>query len=363
MKKTFILLILILISLSAMAAKAALLPLWTAKQYPGVPDIEQDILQATNDIRVKHGLGTVIWDEKLSVAARQHTKEMVEEDYFEHTSPHEEWKSPSQRAYLSGHLNSHVGENILFIKNPRQRTASEYAKEFLRLWMNSPGHRENILTKDWTMLGVGVYKKDNHIYAGQLFGEDWAEVKSATLQEANGMILTYRLSGKALDEDMKLWIDDKYYGLATVEGKKFTGDIKVLSNTGKHKIGVSKGTMLVWQANVDTAAEETKSVSEIEELGAKSVDEIAVSLSQYNGFELNAEIKVKKIAPEISLAKNHMIIETLSLDENNLATVKLLLLPDDKVTSVGIAFDTKLIELFYIDTSKPLKKAFRALDK
>jgi uncharacterized protein YkwD len=357
------LLFLILITLSTTAAKVALQPLWTSKQYPGVPDVEQAILQATNDIRVKNGLDTVVWDEKLSVAVRQHTKEMVEENYFEHQSPHEEWRSPSQRAYLSGHFNSHVGENILFIKNPQQRTATEFAKEFLRLWMNSPGHRANILTKEWSILGVGVYKKDKQIFAGQLFGEDWANVKEATLQEINGELLTYRLAGKALDEDMKLWIDEVYNGQAVVEGKSFSGDIKVLANSGKHKIGVSKGTLLVWQAIVDTGIDETQSVSGIEELSTKSVNNISVSRIPYNGFELTAEVKVKNIAKETSLAKNHMIIETAKVDENGVVKIKLLLLPDEKVTSIGLAFDTKLIELFYIDTSKPLKKAFRALEK
>ncbi|MEI6521298.1 MAG: CAP domain-containing protein [bacterium] len=363
MKIFLFLLFLILIALSATAAKVALQPLWTAKQYLGEPEIEQAILQATNDIREKNGLSKVTWDDKLSVAERQHTKEMVEENYFEHSSPHEEWKSPSQRAYLSGHLNSHVGENILFIKNPIQRTATEFAKEFLRLWMNSPGHRENILTKDWTLLGVGVYKKDKEIFAGQLFGEDWADVKNATLQDINGELLTYRLEGKALDEDMKLWFDNVYYGIATVEGKKFTGDIKVLAKSGIHKIAVSKGTILIWQAVINTDAEETKSVSDIDELGTKSVEDISVSRNPYNGFELTAEIKVKNIAKETSLAKNHVIIDTVNANDNGLVMVKLLLLPDEKVTSIGLAFDTKLIELFYIDTSKPLKKAFRSLDK
>jgi hypothetical protein len=338
--------------------------LWTAKQYPGEPDIELAILQATNEVRVKNGLGKVIWNEKLSVASRQHSKEMVEENYFDHSSPHESWKSPSQRAYLSGHLNSHVGENILFIKNPHQRTPTEFAKEFLRLWMNSPGHRSNILTKEWTILGVGVYKKDNQIFAGQLFGEDWADVKSAYLQDVTGELLIYRLNGVAQDADMKLWIDDNYYGQAVVDGKKFSGDIKVLSKTGLHKIAVSKGTVLIWQAVVDSnAADETKSVSDIDELGTKFIDDISVSRSPYNGFELIAEIQVKKISNEISLAKNRTIVETVDPDKNEIVNIKILLLPDEKITSVGLAFDTKLIELFFIDTSKPVKKAFRSLEK
>ena len=105
----------------------------------------QEVLKLTNQERSKQGLGPLAICPTLDNAAQMHAEAMKEERFFEHENPFT-GEDPSSRGEQAGY-GPYVGENIAMgYQTPR---------EVVRGWMNSPGHRENILS-DYLHLGVGI---------------------------------------------------------------------------------------------------------------------------------------------------------------------------------------------------------------
>ena len=110
-------------------------------------------------------------DKKLANIAREHSADMVNRKYFDHDTP--EGFGPSDRAKNVGysgvkHYGSYytdgISENISSHPSYHQKTIRGYdffsheslAERTVYHWMNSPGHRDNILDKNYDRLGVGV---------------------------------------------------------------------------------------------------------------------------------------------------------------------------------------------------------------
>lgn len=136
--------------------------------YPGqkltVPNIndvkamENEVVRLVNVERAKYGLAPLRNNWELARVARYKSQDMKSKNYFSHTSP--TYGSPFQMMQHFGIVYRTAGENIAM----GQRTP----QEVMNAWMNSPGHRANILKKDYTDIGVGV-AKDGSIYWTQQF--------------------------------------------------------------------------------------------------------------------------------------------------------------------------------------------------
>lgn len=113
---------------------------------------EQEVVALTNEERQKHGLEPLKVDWELSRVAQEKSRDMALNDYFSHNSP--TYGSPFQMMQDWGISYTNAGENIA----KGQRTPSEV----VNAWMNSEGHRANILNEDFTHIGVGYYEKGNH---------------------------------------------------------------------------------------------------------------------------------------------------------------------------------------------------------
>lgn len=101
--------------------------------------------------RANNGLAPLKENWELSRVARFKSNDMITKNYFSHTSP--TYGSPFKMMTSFGLKYSYAGENIAM----GQRTP----KEVVQAWMNSPGHRSNILNKNFTEIGVGVSKDTN----------------------------------------------------------------------------------------------------------------------------------------------------------------------------------------------------------
>ena len=111
---------------------------------------ERQILDLVNTERRKHNLHILFWHSKAAEAAREHSQEMKEYNYFSHTSQ-VTGKNPFDRLRDAGVSYSYAGENIAYRYSD---TLSVH-----QAWMCSSGHRENILNSNFTHLGVGVFEK------------------------------------------------------------------------------------------------------------------------------------------------------------------------------------------------------------
>ncbi len=117
-----------------------------------VSAFEQEVVKLTNAERTKAGLAPFKTDDKLMAAAREKSQDMQSKNYFSHTSP--TFGSPFDRMKALGITYKSAGENIA----QGQRTPQEVVKA----WMDSPGHRANILNEKFTHIGVGYVKSGNY---------------------------------------------------------------------------------------------------------------------------------------------------------------------------------------------------------
>lgn len=114
--------------------------------------VEQEVVKLVNAERAKAGLPTLKEDWELSRVAKSKSQDMHDKKYFSHTSP--TYGSPFDMMKKYGIKYKAAGENIA----QGQRTAAEVMKS----WMNSEGHRANIMSKNFTHIGVGYVKDGNY---------------------------------------------------------------------------------------------------------------------------------------------------------------------------------------------------------
>ncbi|XXM71070.1 SafA/ExsA family spore coat assembly protein [Lysinibacillus sphaericus] len=138
--------------------------------YPGqsisIPDGDQtaqsytyEVVKLVNAERVKAGLQPLKENWELSRVARYKSQDMIDKNYFSHTSP--TYGSPFQMMKDFGISYQAAGENIA----AGQRTPAEVVEA----WMNSEGHRKNILSSTYTEIGVGYVK-------GGSYGHYWTQM-------------------------------------------------------------------------------------------------------------------------------------------------------------------------------------------
>ncbi|KXG75475.1 SafA/ExsA family spore coat assembly protein [Thermotalea metallivorans] len=121
---------------------------------------EKEVIRLVNVERANNGLKPLKENWELSRVARYKSMDMRDQGYFSHTSP--TYGSPFDMMKAFGIAYSYAGENIAM----GQRTPEEVMKG----WMNSPGHRRNILSQNFTEIGVG-YAANNkgNTYWTQMF--------------------------------------------------------------------------------------------------------------------------------------------------------------------------------------------------
>lgn len=122
--------------------------------------IESEVVRLVNIERAKAGLPALKENWQLSRVARYKSQDMINKNYFSHYSP--TYGSPFDMIESFGIKFSAAGENIAM----GQRTP----QEVMNAWMNSPGHRSNILSPSYTEIGVGLAKdKAGRCYWTQMF--------------------------------------------------------------------------------------------------------------------------------------------------------------------------------------------------
>lgn len=124
-----------------------------------VASYEQQVIDLVNEIRVRHGLKALKSNWELSRVARYKSQDMHDNRYFDHNSP--TYGSPFTMLKSFGLSYRTAGENI----------AKGYAspQKVVEGWMNSAGHRANILNAAFTQIGVG-YVKDGSYWTQMFMG-------------------------------------------------------------------------------------------------------------------------------------------------------------------------------------------------
>jgi uncharacterized protein YkwD len=164
------------------------LPSKQPKPAISASDLEKRIYALINRERAAHGLSALAWDMALSRIARGHSKDMADRGYFSHDSPDGldflfRYRQQGYTCALRMGNTIHTGaENIALNSLSRSittingvayhdwNTAEQIALTTVLGWMNSPGHRKNILTPYWRNQGIGVFlSPDDKIFITQNF--------------------------------------------------------------------------------------------------------------------------------------------------------------------------------------------------
>lgn len=133
-----------------------------------VVEVERKIHEETNDRRRKHGLDALEYSDHLSIIAAWYSREMAQRGFFDHESP--EGEGPNDRYGRFGHDTRSSGENIALTQPGLLVTADEAAQSVVDDWMNSPGHRENILRDQFEREGIGIhFTSQGAMYSTQNF--------------------------------------------------------------------------------------------------------------------------------------------------------------------------------------------------
>lgn len=160
----------------------------SSKPEINIQELEKQIHDLINEEREKRGLSALAWNDKLSVIARKHSQDMANRNYFAHSDP--EGHDFSYRYQQEGfNCDVRVGnyiymgaenifQNNLYssvtyyggIPSYDWNSQDEIAESTVQGWMNSPGHRQNILTAYWKSEGIGVaISDDDKVYITEDF--------------------------------------------------------------------------------------------------------------------------------------------------------------------------------------------------
>ncbi|WP_404441970.1 CAP domain-containing protein [Sutcliffiella horikoshii] len=124
----------------------------TEQTAGAVSEFEKKVVELTNAEREKQGLAPLELDEELSKVAKDKSKDMQQNNYFSHNSPTH--GSPFDMMKKYGIQYNTAGENIA--------QGQQSPEEVVNAWMNSEGHRANIMNENFTHIGVGHVEEGNY---------------------------------------------------------------------------------------------------------------------------------------------------------------------------------------------------------
>ncbi|CAH2574454.1 hypothetical protein PRNO82_03814 [Planktothrix rubescens] len=118
---------------------------------PPPSDFVQQVLNLTNDFRSQNGLRPLTLNTKLNAAAQEQSQDMAQQDFFNHIGL--DGSTPATRAQDQGYTFSFIGENI--------GAGYQTPEEVVQGWIDSPGHRENLLNPNYAEIGIGYFYLEN----------------------------------------------------------------------------------------------------------------------------------------------------------------------------------------------------------
>ncbi len=173
--KSFLLSTLLILFAGAECSNGFILP--PAGVDPEINTLELDAFNQVNQQRIQNGESLLQMDNSVRNVARAHSQDMVDRDFFAHDNP--DGESPFDRLAAAEITYSIAGENIAFTNH------SDPVPRIVQGWMDSQGHRENILRDSFTHTGMGVAINSGvdpeefyftQVFIGKRSGKDGEEI-------------------------------------------------------------------------------------------------------------------------------------------------------------------------------------------
>ena len=210
------------------------------------------LVEETNQKRLENNTNTLSTNSLLEQAALAKANDMASKGYFSHNTP--DGKTPWYFLEQVNYKYKYAGENLAVNFTD--------SKDVVEAWMNSPGHRANIVKKEYTEIGIavaeGIYEGRNAVFVVQFFGTPNNSIKpSSTIQVALNTGIQ-NLDNNVLGEEVKI--------TPKVETQKSTPK-KIASNNEVKKTITENTTPIPKEESKNQNLEntETKVVSNIKE--------------------------------------------------------------------------------------------------
>lgn len=129
-----------------------------ATGYDGTPvklsGAEGALLELHNEIRAENGAPELFYQQDLAQAAGRHSEDMLGRDYFAHASSN--GRKPADQMLAAGYTSWRVAENLYKVEGAGAEPEFDAIESVAEGWMESPGHRKNLLNPELRKVGVGV---------------------------------------------------------------------------------------------------------------------------------------------------------------------------------------------------------------
>lgn len=154
------------------------------------------LFEGTNSLRTSEGRVALAANHALTAAAQAFAEFMARTDQYGHEA---DGSDPTARATRAGYDACIVAENIAYQFLSTGFSTDDLVKTLLDGWMDSPGHRANLLAPDVTELGVAIARsaRNGKYYGVQLFGRPRSQSVEFTVRNSAEVPLTYDLDGEA----------------------------------------------------------------------------------------------------------------------------------------------------------------------
>jgi hypothetical protein len=154
---------------------------------PDLPRTEAAIIEMTNAFRQENRLGPVKYNRALAAAARAFARYLAASGKFAHEA---DGREPYQRAEAQGYRYCLVAENLALNLDSRGFEATTLARDVVEGWKNSPAHRDNLLQKSATEVGVAVVPapdRDPKFVSVQLLAQPDSAKVQFTIENRSGV--------------------------------------------------------------------------------------------------------------------------------------------------------------------------------
>lgn len=164
---------------------------------PDYAQVESAVVEMTNTFRRENKLGAVTINPKLSAAARKYAALLAKTQEFSHTAG---GTNAGDRIKAAGYDFCSYGENLAMAADSRGFASRPLAASAVTGWVNSPGHRANMLAPNVTEVGVGValvpYQYAKYVTV-QVFGQPSSDAVEFQISNTLKVTVTYTFAGKS----------------------------------------------------------------------------------------------------------------------------------------------------------------------
>ena len=187
-----------LIAIAAVVMAATVSAQSSRARMPDLSEVGPQVIEQTNVLRLRNGLGPVKPDARLSEAAQKFADFMANTERYGHEA---DARAPSERTAAAGYEHCMVAENIGYIFNTSGFSSEQLASRLIDGWTKSPGHFRNMLLSEASDIGIGVAQSERsqRFYAVQLFARpDSASTRFEVANRADTPV-RYEVDGEAFD--------------------------------------------------------------------------------------------------------------------------------------------------------------------